>query len=215
MQMDKKCYSPYLDSITKRCFDITLCLILLVPAVLILLTILPVVLIIDGWPVLFFQRRAGKNGKKFLMPKIRTLKNHTHPNKPTCSYDIEAFTTKTGRFLRRHRLDELPQIFSVMGGKMSLVGPRPELPDVVENYSAKELKRLCARPGLTGLWQIKAPRNQPIHKNIGYDLYYLRHASLWLDIRILCETVPFVLRVESKIFYEKNRLYTYNLSLPK
>jgi lipopolysaccharide/colanic/teichoic acid biosynthesis glycosyltransferase len=135
-----------------------------VPAVLILLAVLPAVLIIDGRPVLFFQRHAGKNDKKFLMLKIRTLKNHTHPNKPTCTYNIDAFTTKTGRFLRRHRLDERPQIFSVMGGKMSLIGSMPELPDVVENYSAKELKRLCAIPGLTGLWQIKPPAINPYTK---------------------------------------------------
>jgi len=205
-------YSPYLGSTTKRYLDIIVCLILLVPVLSILLVISVVVLIIDGWPVLFFQRRCGKDGREFIMPKIRTLKNHAHPNKPTCSYDIDAFTTKTGRFLRRHRLDELPQVFSVLAGKMSLVGPRPELPDVVKNYSAKELKRLCARPGLTGLWQIKAPRNQPIHKNIKYDLYYINNASLWLDIRILAETIPFVLRAKSKNFYEDS-LYTYNLSL--
>ena len=212
-KISNQCYSPYLDSTTKRCLNIIISLILLVPAVLILLAILPVVLIVDGRPVLFFQRRIGRNGREFLMPKIRTLKNHAHPNKPACSYDIEAFTTKTGSFLRRHRFDELPQIFSVLAGKMSFVGPRPELPDVIKNYTAKELKRLCARPGLTGLWQIKAPHNQPIHKNIRYDLYYLRHASLWLDICILAETIPFVLRAESKNFYEKNSLYTFNLSL--
>ncbi|MHC4737939.1 MAG: sugar transferase [Planctomycetota bacterium] len=205
-------YSSYLNSATKRCLDIIVCLILFVPTVLILLVVLPVVLIVDGQPVLFFQKRTGRNGKEFLMPKIRTLKKHTHPNKPACSYDIDAFTTKTGKFLRRHRLDELPQVFSVITGKMSLVGSRPELPDVVKDYTAKELKRLCARPGLTGLWQIKAPRNQPIHKNIRYDFYYLRKASLWLDICILVETIPFVLRAKSKIFYE-NRLYTHNLSL--
>ena len=203
-------YSPYLNSAPKKCLDIIVCLILLIPAVLILLAVLPVVLIVDGRPVLFFQRRIGRNGREFLMPKIRTLKKHAHPNKPACSYDTDAFTTKTGRFLRRHRLDEMPQIFSVITGKMSLVGPRPELPDVVKSYTAKELKRLDARPGLTGLWQIKAPRNQPIHKNIKYDFYYLRKASLLLDIRILAETIPFVLRAKSKIFYE-NRLYTYNL----
>jgi len=208
-------YSPYLDSTAKRCLDIIVCLILLIPAVLILLAVLPVVMIVDGWPVLFFQRRIGRNGREFFMPKIRTLKKHAYPNKSACSYDIEAFSTKTGRFLRRHRFDELPQIFSVLAGKMSLVGPRPELSDVVRNYSEKELKRLCAMPGLTGLWQINAPRNQPIHKNIRYDLYYLRHASLWLDIKILVETIPFLLKAESKIFYEKNRLYTYKLSLPE
>jgi len=208
-------YSPYLDSSAKRCLDIIVCLILLLPTILILLVIIPVVLIVDGRPALFFQRRIGRGSRKFLMPKIRTMKKHTHPNKPTCSYDTKAFTTKTGSLLRRHRLDELPQIFSVLAGKMSIVGPRPELPKVVKNYTAKEFKRLCARPGLTGLWQIRASRNQPIHKNIRYDLYYLRYASLWLDIRILAETIPFVLKAGSKIFYEKNRLYTYNLSVPE
>ncbi|MHC5060702.1 MAG: sugar transferase [Planctomycetota bacterium] len=208
-------YSPYLDSSAKRCLDIIVCLILLLPAVLMLLVILPVALIVDGRPALFFQRRVGRGGKEFLMPKIRTLKKHAHPNKPACSYDTEAFTTKTGSLLRRHRLDELPQIFSVLAGKMSLVGPRPELPDVVKNYTAKEFKRLCARPGLTGIWQIKASRNQPIHKNIRYDFYYLRKASLRLDIRILAETIPFVLRAGSKIFHEKNHLYTYNLPVPE
>ena len=214
-RIPNQCYSPYLDSFAKRCLDIIVCLLLLIPAVLILLAILPVVLIVDGGPALFFQRRVGGGSREFLMPKIRTLKKYAHPNKPTCSYDTEAFTTKTGSLLRRHRLDELPQIFSVLAGKMSLVGPRPELPDVVKNYTAKEFKRLCARPGLTGLWQIKAPRNQPIHKNIRYDLYYIKKASLWLDIRILAETIPFVLKAGSKIFYEKNRLYTYNLSVPE
>ena len=208
-------YSPYLESMVKRCFDITICLILIVPVILILMLVLPIVFIIDGCPILFFQRRIGKNGKRFLMPKIRSLNNHAHPDRPSCSYDIDSFTTKTGRFLRKHRIDELPQIFSVLSGKMSLVGPRPELPDVVENYSTTERKRLCAKPGITGLWQIKAARNQPIHKNIEYDFYYLKNASLWFDLRILCETIPFVLKAKSKIFYGKNRLYTYNISLPK
>jgi lipopolysaccharide/colanic/teichoic acid biosynthesis glycosyltransferase len=174
--------------------------------------ILPIVLIFDGQPILFFQRRCGKDGREFIMPKIRTLKNHAHPNKPTCSYDIDTFTTRTGSFLRRHRLDELPQIFSILAGQMSLVGPRPELPDVVENYSAKQRKRLAAKPGLTGFWQIRASRNQPIHKNIKYDLYYIENASLWLDIKILAVTVPFVLNKKSKIFYEDS-VYTYNLSV--
>ena len=215
--MDKRfsdqCYSSYLDSTTKRCLDVIVCLIFLIPAVLIQLAILLVVLIVDGRPVLFFQRRVGRNGREFLMPKIRTLRNHTHPNKPACSYDIESFATKTGKFLRKHRLDELPQVFSILAGKMSLVGPRPELPGVVKNYTARELKRLCATPGLTGMWQINAPHNQPIHENMRYDLYYLRKASFWLDIRMLAGTIPFVLRAESKFFYEENHLYTYNLSL--
>lgn len=203
-----ECYSPYLGSITKRCLDTVLCLLILAPVVLILLVILPVVLLVDGRPVFFFQKRVGRDAHVFLIPKIRTLKNHAHPNKPPYSYNIEAVTTKTGRFLRRYRLDELPQVFCVLSGKMSFVGPRPEIPSVVKNYTSKELQRLCAKPSLTGLWQIKAPRNQPIHKNIRYDIYYLRKASLWLDIRILAATIPFLLRAEGEIFYEENRLYT-------
>ena len=115
--------------------------------------------------------------------------------------------------MRRHRLDELPQLFSVLTGKMTLVGPRPELPDIVKDYSRKERKRLCIRPGLTGLWQIKASRKHPIHENIRYDFYYLRKANLWLDIRILAETIPFVLNAESEIFHEENQLHPYNLSV--
>ena len=208
-----KSYSPYLESTTKRSFDIIICLILLLPATLTLMIILPVVLLVDGLPVLFFQWRAGKGGRKFLMPKIRTLRNYAHPNKPTCSYDIDAFTTKTGLFLRKHRIDELPQIFSVLSGKMSLVGPRPELSYMIENYTVKELKRLYVKPGLTGLWQIKAPRSQPIHENIRYDLCYLRKASLWFDIKILAGTIPFVLKIKPKTFYEKDRVYISNLSV--
>lgn len=217
--MDNKCfgfhYSPYVNSKTKRCLDIFICLLFLIPAILILLAIIPIVLIFDGRPVLFFQKRVGKNGKEFLMPKIRTLKKHTHPNRLACSYNIDSFVTRTGCFLRKHRLDELPQIFSVLTGKMSMVGPRPEIPNIAKSYSKKECQRLCSRPGLTGLWQIKASRNHPIHQNIKYDIYYLKKASFWFDIRILGATIPFVLNPKHRNSNEENRLHTYSLSLPK
>jgi lipopolysaccharide/colanic/teichoic acid biosynthesis glycosyltransferase len=210
--LNKK-YSPYLYSTTKRCFDILGCLLLLAPTVLVLSMLTVLVLIVDGWPVFFIQRRVGKNGRQFYTPKIRTLRKTANPNRPTYSYDVDAFTTNTGKFLRKYRLDELPQIFVVMAGRMSLVGPRPELPDVVKNYSEKECRRFYTSPGLTGLWQIKASRNQPIHKNIRYDLYYLRKASLWFDIKILAATVPFVLKAESDDINENNCMHTYNLPL--
>lgn len=210
-----KKYSAYLNSITKRCLDIFVCLLLLAPVALVLSVITLLVLILDGRPVFFVQRRVGKDGRLFYMPKIRTLRKGAAPNKPACSYDVDAFTTTTGKSLRKHRLDELPQVFSVLMGNMSLVGPRPELPDVIKKYSSKEFQRLCARPGLTGLWQIKAPRNQPIHKNIRYDLYYLKKASLWLDIRILAVTIPFVLKAESHHYNEENCIYTYKLPVSK
>lgn len=208
-----KRYSPYLDSYVKRGLDITVCLLLMMPTILILLVIMLTVLIFDGKPVIFFQKRVGKGGKQFVMAKVRTMKKHTPPSKPACSYDTAMFTTKTGRFLRKHRLDELPQIFSVLAGRMSLVGPRPELPNVVKNYKKKELKRICIRPGITGLWQIRAPHNQPIHRNIRYDLYYLKKANLMFDIRILAATIPFVLKQKKR--NNENCIYTYNLSLSK
>lgn len=217
--MDKKethqWYSPYLESRTKRCFDIVVCLILFVPAVAIITLLAVTVLIIDGWPIFFVQKRVGKNGRLFSMPKIRSLIINVDSIRPSYNCEIDSFTTLTGRFLRKHRLDEVVQIFSVLIGQMSLVGPRPELPKVVSGYCKKASKRLNAKPGITGLWQIRAKRNGPIHQDIMYDLYYLRKASLWLDIKILIQTVPFVLNLRFKKIHEKNSVYTYDVSMSK
>jgi len=208
-------YSPYLESRTKRCFDILVCAVLVVPAV-ILITILSLyVLFIEGRPVFFIQRRVGKNGKLFRLVKIRTLTTDADPSIPSCEYDIDSVVTPSGRFLRRHRLDELPQIFLVLADKMSLVGPRPELPAVTAEYSSMAKKRLLTKPGISGLWQIKASRNRPMHRNLKYDLYYLQKASLWLDIKILVLTVPFVLKPGLGKAHEKDCLHTYNVSLSK
>jgi len=191
--------SPYIHTKKKRFFEIFMCLLLLIPALLCLLVILTLVLVIDGWPVLFFQRRLGKNAVPFYLPKIRTLLIDAPSNRPAHSYDTNAVMTITGKFLRKHRFDELPQIFLVLTGRMSLIGPRPELLTIAANYTKKEKRRLCIKPGLTGLWQVEAARNQPIQKNIKYDLYYLRKASLLLDIKILVKTAVFVVRGGKKI----------------
>ena len=98
--------------------------------------------------------------------------------------------------MRKYRLDELPQLFSVLTGHMSFVGPRPELPEVVAIYQPIHRKRLSVKPGITGLWQIRGNRTVLIHQDIKYDLYYLRKANFWLDIKILILTVPFVLKPE-------------------
>ena len=190
----KQNYSPYIDSRAKRCFDLLLCTAVILPSAIILSVTLIAVLLFDGLPLMFFQKRTGRNGRSFYMPKVRTLKKGTLPDKPSCSFDVDRFTTLTGRFLRTHRIDELPQLFCVLTGRMSMVGPRPELESIANGYNFKQLKRLSARPGITGLWQIKGSRNKPIHKDIKYDLYYLRKASLSLDIKILLKTITFVLK---------------------
>jgi lipopolysaccharide/colanic/teichoic acid biosynthesis glycosyltransferase len=205
----------YIDSKTKRCFDIIVCTLMLLPSVVLILFFSFVILIIEGRGVFFTQPRVGKNGQLFMMTKLRTLSPKANPSMPSDNYEINSFITKTGRFLRRHRLDELPQIFSVLKGDMSLVGPRPALPNVVSAHRDIYKQREAARPGLTGVWQICAPRNFGMHKTIHFDLYYLEKAGLWVDIKILFQTVLFVLNPRwGKRIYE-NRLYPYNFSMCK
>lgn len=216
--MSKNAYegrtSKYLNSRCKRCFDIAVCLLIFVPASAVIILIGLATLIIEGRPVFFAHYRAGKNGRLFLMPKIRTMHTNANPYKPSQEFENGRFFTITGKFLRRHRLDELPQIFSVLTGQMSLVGPRPELPSVAEKYTSFEKKRLAARPGITGLWQIMGNRKEAMHKGIKYDLYYLRKANLLLDIKILAMTIPFVLYPKPTGKTYENCIYTYNISLP-
>ena len=93
-----------------------------------------------------------------------------------------------GRFLRRYSLDELPNFLNVLRGEMSVVGPRPEMPFIVETYSTMDQERLRAKPGVTGLWQISYARTQSIHENLDYDLYYIENQSFLLDLVIIALT---------------------------
>ena len=138
--------------------------------------------------LLFRQERIGKQGRVFWMYKFRTMYIDAakYGYSPTEGEDPRI--TPVGRFLRRTSLDEIPQLLNVLLGHMSLVGPRPEMPFIVENYTPLQRQRLAVKPGITGLWQISADRAFLIHENIGYDLYYVRHRSLWMDVAILLHT---------------------------
>lgn len=185
--------SLYLHSRTKRAFDIVISSLLIPPALIIMGLASLSILIREGRPILFIHERTGKNGKLFLLPKLRTLLADADPYEPSTGPDHVLLVTVAGKLLRKHRFDELPQLFSVLTGSMSLVGPRPELPNIVATYDHLQRKRLLAKPGITGLWQIMADRSAHIHQNIKYDFYYLRKANLWLDIKILALTIPFIL----------------------
>ena len=185
--------SPYLHCLRKRCFDIAVCLLLLPPAVVLMALTALVVWAVDGRPILLVQDRAGLGGRAFRMPKFRTLRSWARQDEFTPEHRHAANLTRTGGFLRRTRLDELPQILLVLAGRMSLVGPRPELTGIASRYTHRHARRLAARPGLTGLWQVKGSRERPIHQQMKYDLYYLRKACLCLDIRIVMMTVKHVL----------------------
>ena len=102
--------------------------------------------------------------------------------------------TRVGRFLRKTSLDELAQLINVLKGDMSLVGPRPEMPFIVETYNEIHRERLKVLPGITGLWQLSGDRKLAIHENMDYDLYYIRNMSFSLDVAILLETLLFAFR---------------------
>ena len=145
-------------------------------------------------PVIFRQKRVGRNGLQFDLYKLRTMYVDAprYACSPTSGRDPRI--TRVGRFLRHTCIDELPQLINVLRGEMSLVGPRPEMPFIVAQYEAGHLQRLAVKPGITGLWQLSADRMSPIHHNISYDIYYVRHRSLWMDVAILLHTVVFAFR---------------------
>lgn len=147
----------------------------------------------DG-PVLFKQMRIGKDGQPFSMFKFRTMYVHLGGDAPTPRTRDDPRVTPIGRFLRRYSLDELPQFLNVLRGEMSVVGPRPEMPFIVEHYNAFDRERLRAKPGITGLWQISSNRRAEIHENLDYDIYYIENRSLLLDLVIIALTVVAVAR---------------------
>jgi exopolysaccharide biosynthesis polyprenyl glycosylphosphotransferase len=157
------------------------------------------VLVDDGWPVLFRQLRVGENGRVFEIYKFRTMvKNAEQLRHLVEATDQDGHiihkvrddprVTRTGRFLRRFSLDELPQLLNILSGKMSLVGPRPELPYLVDGYEPWQRKRFAVPPGLTGWWQIHGRSDKPMHLHTEDDLFYVQNYSIWLDIQILAQT---------------------------
>jgi exopolysaccharide biosynthesis polyprenyl glycosylphosphotransferase len=145
-------------------------------------------------PALFRQERVGWNGRRFQIFKFRTM--HADAPAYACSpkESGDLRITQLGRFLRRTSLDELPQLLNVLLGNMSLVGPRPEMPFIVDTYTERHAQRLQVKPGITGLWQLSGDRNYLIHENIEYDLYYIRHRNFFMDLAILLHTTIFAMR---------------------
>jgi exopolysaccharide biosynthesis polyprenyl glycosylphosphotransferase len=145
-------------------------------------------------PALFRQERVGLNGRRFRMFKFRTMYTEVpaYAYSPKKSDDLRI--TRVGRFLRRTSLDELPQLLNVLLGNMSLVGPRPEMPFIVETYTERHFQRLQVKPGITGLWQLSGDRSCLIHENIEYDFYYIKHRNFFMDLAVLLHTTIFAAR---------------------
>jgi len=139
-------------------------------------------------PVFFVHTRIGRDGVPFQMIKFRTMHSHLSGDAPTPDSPFDPRVTRIGRYLRRYSLDELPQFINVLKGEMSIVGPRPEMPFIVDKYGPMERDRLRVKPGITGLWQISYARQEAIHDNVDYDLYYIENQSLLLDLVIISLT---------------------------
>ena len=171
----------------KRLFDFVAALVALTLLSVPLLIVALLVRLKLGSPVFFTQRRAGKNGKHFLMIKFRSMTDaRDAEGKPLSD---EQRLTAFGRLLRSTSLDELPELINVLGGQMSLVGPRPLLVDYLPLYSERQARRHEVRPGLTGWAQVNGRNAVTWRQRLEDDVWYVDHASLLLDLRILWMTV--------------------------
>jgi len=189
--------------LVKRLFDLMFSSVAIIICVPIMIIIAILIKLDSPGPIFFRQKRVGENTQPFEMLKFRTMVQnaetlsasvermdeqgnmlHKHPNDPRI--------TRIGHFLRRFSIDELPQIFNVLLGKMSMVGPRPELPYLVEKYRSWQYVRFTIPQGMTGWWQITGRSDKPMHLNTEDDLYYIKNYSIWLDMMIIFRTIAVV-----------------------
>jgi undecaprenyl phosphate N,N'-diacetylbacillosamine 1-phosphate transferase len=196
----------------KRAFDVVL-------SFLALLILLPVFALIalgisldSNGPVFFRLRSAGRSGKAFGQWKFRTMvRNARQIAHPFETSENDPRITRVGRFLRRWSLDELPQLWNVLRGEMSLVGPRPAFAEVAADYPPAESRRLLMRPGLTGLAQVRGRNLLPWRERVALDVEYIDRYSLWLDFKILIRTIPVWLR-GTGVYGEDGRVRMHDLA---
>ena len=182
----------------KRVIDLGCSLGLLIALSPVLLGIAFAIAVLDGRPVLFIQERAGRDGVPFRMFKFRSMvRDAVRLGREQGIGDGDPFgivkndprITRTGRWLRRTSLDELPQLINVIRGEMSLIGPRPDLVEQAAHYSDSERRRLAVPPGITGYAQVRGRDEIEWPERIALDIWYIEHWSLWLDLKIVCATL--------------------------
>jgi lipopolysaccharide/colanic/teichoic acid biosynthesis glycosyltransferase len=174
-------------SLVKRIFDIAVSAFLLVILSPVMVIIAVAILADSGWPVFFVQTRPGYKGKPFRMYKFRTMKDVRDEEGNLLPDDLRI--TRLGHFLRSTSLDELPELFNVLKGDMSLVGPRPLLMEYLPLYTPEQVRRHDVKPGITGLAQVKGRNLLTWEEKFELDTYYVDHRSLWMDFKILVLTV--------------------------
>jgi exopolysaccharide biosynthesis polyprenyl glycosylphosphotransferase len=188
----------------KRAFDIAVSVLVLIPMAPIIALVALLIKLDSPGPVIFKQKRVGRGGKLFEVFKFRSmrtgaeteieqLQEHNEADGPLFKIRNDPRVTRFGRFLRKSSLDEFPQMWNVLKGDMSLIGPRPALPDEVAQYQEWHRKRLEAPPGLTGLWQVSGRSDTTFDEMMLLDIFYVERWSPMLDLMILLRTIPTVL----------------------
>ena len=188
---------PQYQPAAKRMIDFVVALVVLILLSPILLVAAVAILITDGGPILFSQERSGKHLKPFPVYKLRTMVKDTERlSGPVLADEDDPRVTRVGRFLRRSRIDELPQLFNILKGEMSFVGPRPERPFFVDQYVQAipgYRERFNVKPGVTGLAQVSGGYATTPERKLKYDLIYMYHQNLAMDVQIVAETLRVVL----------------------
>ncbi|MBA3766876.1 MAG: sugar transferase, partial [Acidobacteria bacterium] len=202
--------------ILKRLFDLTIALLALTILSPLWLIIALLIKMDSRGPVFYKQERVGMDGRIFLFYKFRSMSTNSDDalhreyqqryiagnpeanlgdqKQPVYKLATDSRVTRVGKGLRRLSLDELPQLFNVLRGDMSVVGPRPPIPYEVEAYDLWHRKRLDMKPGLTGLWQVSGRNRLPFDEMVRLDLYYIENWSLLLDLKFILRTLPVMLR---------------------
>ena len=174
-------------NVIKRVCDLILALLLLVLAFIPMIIVALCIKIEDGGPIIYKSKRVGKNCKVFNVYKFRSMKVDRQELHSNLSH--EQMVTKVGKVIRKTSLDELPQLINILKGEMSFIGPRPWIPEYYEWFTDEQKRRSNVLPGISGLAQVKGRNGISIFKKIEYDLYYVEHISMWLDIKIVFETI--------------------------
>jgi lipopolysaccharide/colanic/teichoic acid biosynthesis glycosyltransferase len=192
-------------ALLKRSVDIIAAAFFLVALSPLFAVVALIIKLTDGGPVLYRQTRVGRWGREFPFPKFRSmvmnsdklrqelLKANDHGNGITFKMKRDPRITPIGRFIRKFSIDEIPQLWCVLKGDMSLVGPRPPIPSEVARYTLRDRRRLDVIPGLTCIWQVSGRSDIPFDRQVEMDIEYIESQSLWFDIVLLLRTVPAVL----------------------
>jgi lipopolysaccharide/colanic/teichoic acid biosynthesis glycosyltransferase len=178
-----------LFNICKRGVDFFVSLLALIIMLPLFIVMVVAIRLSSKGPVIFKQQRAGKNGKPFVFFKFRTMKQDVDPFGPSPKSGKDARLTKTGRFLREYSLDELPQLFNILKGDMSIVGPRPLYLSQIKEWNERQKNRLLVKPGLTGLAQVSGRGELTQEEKLELDVKYVETLSFFADIRIMFKTV--------------------------